>query len=512
MRLFLLITLFFQFTAQIISQTPQVTWGPELQKPRKTDVSKLIGCDKTSFYCIRDVYSIFSANQKMLEKYSIKTMKLEYVREMRLPEINGHKLKYDDIYILNGKILLFSSAYFSEQDKKIAYVQKLNAEDGSLIGQPKEIDYIVAEKKRNSGDFTFVLSEDSTKILIAANAPYDKYSNEKFSYKMINSNAEILWQASLELPYKDKYFKISNYKIDESGDVYMLASVTKEKEDRERKKPDYIYNIVKYNPSTKVTSEIPISFSDKYISDIGFASASKEKLAVGGFYSNKNALGLAGTFYMSVDKATNKITSVGTRDFTTEFLGEFMSARRAGKHKELYDFSIDHFITQSDGGLIMVAEQYYVNVVTVCNPKGGCTTTYYYHYHGIIVASFNKDASLNWIKHIPKYQMSTNDGGYNSSYSFVLTDNKFHFIYNDHPKNLDPERNPKSYRNGISRKMVTVDVAMNPEDGSFTKTALFSAKEERIYTRPKIATQLTKDMSLFYAIKRKKFKFGIVKY
>ncbi len=512
MKKFIIACLYILNVICLGAQTPQLEWGPELVRPRRTEIAGFLGCDKNSFYCVRNVRSFFSVRIGAIEKYSKKTMTLEYVKEFKMPEVNGKELQYEDMFILNGQILVFSSAYFSDQNKKIAYVQKINTNDGSLAGQPKEIDQIVADKKRNSGSFSFIVSNDSTKILIARNDPYEKYANEKFSYKLLDANTNIIWSASLELPYKDKYFSISNYRVDNSGKVYMLASVMKEKEDREKKKPSYSYNLISYNNASKSLKEMPISLGDKYISDIRFAITPKGNIAVGGFYSNKNAAGLAGTFFMSVDKEKNQVLSQGTKDFSSEFLTEFMSARHADKHKELYNYSVDYLVSQSNGGLIMVAEQFYVNVVTTCQPKGGCTTTYYYNYNDIIVVSFNPDASVKWMKHIPKTQVSANDGGYHSSYSFVVTNDKLNFIYNDNPKNLKPDADPKRTKNGISKKMVTVIVGMNISDGNFNKTSMFSAKEERIYTIPKIAMQLSKNQSLFYAIKRKKFKFAIITY
>jgi len=512
MKKFIIACLYILNVICLGAQTPQLEWGPELVRPRRTEIAGFLGCDKNSFYCVRSMRSFFSVGIGAIEKYSKKTMTLEYVKEFKMPEVNGKELQYEHMFILNGQILVFSSAYFSDQNKKIAYVQKINTNDGSLAGQPKEIDQIVADKKRNSGSFSFIVSNDSTKILIARNDPYEKYANEKFSYKLLDANTNIIWSASLELPYKDKYFSISNYRVDNSGKVYMLASVMKEKEDREKKKPSYSYNLISYNNASKSLKEMPISLGDKYISDIRFAITPKGNIAVGGFYSNKNAAGLAGTFFMSVDKEKNQVLSQGTKDFSSEFLTEFMSARHADKHKELYNYSVDYLVSQSNGGLIMVAEQFYVNAVTTCQPKGGCTTTYYYNYNDIIVVSFNPDASVKWMKHIPKTQVSANDGGYHSSYSFVVTNDKLNFIYNDNPKNLKPDADPKRTKNGISKKMVTVIVGMNISDGNFNKTSMFSAKEERIYTIPKIAMQLSKNQSLFYAIKRKKFKFAIITY
>ena len=267
----------------INAQTLQLEWGPELVRPRKTDIGGLIGCDKNSFYCVRNVHSFFSVRTGAIEKYSKKTMTLEYVKEFKMPEVNGKELQYEDMFILNGQILVFSSAYFGDQNKKIAYVQKINTNDGSLAGSPKEIDQIVADKKRNSGSFSFIVSNDSTKILIARNDPYEKYANEKFSYKLLDGNTNVLWSASLELPYKDKNFSISNYRVDNSGKVFMLAKVLKEKEDRERKKPIYTFNLISYNNATKSLKEMQITLGDKYISDVSFAITPKGNIAIGGF-------------------------------------------------------------------------------------------------------------------------------------------------------------------------------------------------------------------------------------
>lgn len=312
------------------------------------------------------------------------------------------------------------------------------------------------------------------------------------------------------MPYKDKYVDVSNYCVDENGKVFMLANVTKEKSERERKKPRYSYNLISYDPRTSKLHELPITLDNRYISDISFGIMPKGNIVISGFFSNESYDGVAGIFYLSVDKEKDEILLKGSKDFSSEFLSEFMSEKRAKKRRELFKYKIDHLIAQTDGGLYMIAEQYYVVVVTQCNPKGGCTTTYNYYYNDIIVANINIDASVEWIRKIPKAQLSVNDFGYFSSYSLVLSNQKLNFIFNDHPKNLEDAKR-KRLKNGISRKMVTVLASIDAA-GNVTKTAMFSAKQERIYTRPKIALQLDPNHSLFYAIKKKKYKFGIINY
>ncbi|MCD6069366.1 MAG: hypothetical protein K0S33_4192 [Bacteroidetes bacterium] len=510
MRKFLLLFILAAISTGLGAQTVNLTWGPEMSRPKKTDISGLIGADKTSFYCLRTSMALFSRGDMALEKYNKTNMELEYVKDFELPKVNGKDLSFGAVYILQGKMLVFAFRYDKDQDKNIAYVQKVNTSDGAMIGTPKEIDYIAATKRRNSGSFDFVLSEDSSKILLLHNEPFEKYSKEKFSYKVFDANANEIWSAALELPYTDKAFTISNYRVDNDGNVFMLASIEKEKADRERKKPRYRYELISYLYKTKSVKETEISIEDKFITDVAFRINEKGNIVIGGFYSNKTSYGLAGTFFLSMDRESRKVLSSGYKDFSTEFLGEFMSARRAEKHKELYNYSIDYLVTKSDGGVYMIGEQYYMYTVTTTDPKTGAThTTYHYYYNDIIVVSVNPDASIAWVKKVPKLQHTTNDNGYYSSYSMDVVGDKLYLIYNDNPKNLLADAT--KVKNGITKKMVTV-LATVDSKGTLERNVMFVAKEAKIFTRPKIALQLGPKESLFYAIKKKKYKFGRINY
>lgn len=502
----LLLCLF--LTADLFCQDPKVTWGKDLAMPRKSDIADIIGFDKNSFYCLRSHRSLFNYSMS-LEKYSKAKLTLEYVKEFKLPDMNGKQLQFERIFLLKGTFLVFASAYDKEQDKNIAYVEKIDAASGSVASPFEEVDHINAIKKRNAGSFDFILSSDSGKILIARNEPYDKYANEKFCYKLLDSRAKVLWTAELELPYKDKYFSISNYRVDGEGKVFMMATVTKEKEEREKKKPNYSYSVISYDPQKKKLKETEISLGDRFISGISFALTSKGTLAIGGFYSNKTSDGQVGTFFMAMDKETGKIITRGDKDFSKEFLMEFMSERRAEKQKELYNYRINYIVTKDDGGIYLVAEQYYMQVVTNYNPKGGSTTTYHYYYNDIIVINLNPNASIEWVRKIPKYQHTVNDNGYYSSYSFFTSKNKLYFVYNDHPKNLLPDQ--KKIRSGIGKKMVTV-LASVDVNGKMDARSLFAANEEKIYARPKMSYSLSDNELLFYAIRKKKSRFGIINY
>ncbi len=502
--LFALICLFTGLNAQQVN----ISWGPELKEPKKTDLTSIIGANKQSFYCLRQGSGFFNNDEIYLEKYSRSLLKLEYIRPVRLKGLNDRRLLFERAFVLNHNILVFMSYYDRSEDRNTAFVQIISADDGSVIEAAKEVDVIAAQKRSNAGSFDFVLSADSSKILIMHNEPFDKYANEKFSYKVLNENAKEIWSAALELPYRDKSFRVSNYVVDNDGHVYMLASIEKEKGEKERKKPGYHYALLSYNYQSKQLQEKKIELGDRFISDIAF-DVQNNQLIIGGFYSNKSAMGLIGTFFRTMDARTGMLINQGSSDFSTEFLAGFMSKRRAEKHKELYDYRIDHFVTRPDGGIYLIAEQYYYVVSTVCNPRGGCNTTVNYYYNDIIVVNINSDSNVGWVKKLPKYQHTSNDNGFYSSYAMAAANSKLYFIFNDHPKNLKP--NSKKVRDGVSRKMITV-VATIDRDGNVQKEPLLGSSTGRIYTRPKVSLLMGNKETVLYAIKRRTFKFALVKY
>ena len=110
----------------------------------------------------------------------------------------------------------------------------------------------------------------------------------------------------------------------------MLAKATKNRSEREYKKPINKHKLQSYNHNSEKIKETVISLDNKYISDLSFSLMAGE-IIPGGFFSNKNRVDLAGTFYFNVDKNTQLFTSERMHDFSNEFMSEFMLERRAKK-------------------------------------------------------------------------------------------------------------------------------------------------------------------------------------
>lgn len=68
MKKIILFILFLSLVWETKCQTVSVTWGPDLFKPKKTDISMMIGSDASSFYCLRTLSSFFNGYEYTIEK------------------------------------------------------------------------------------------------------------------------------------------------------------------------------------------------------------------------------------------------------------------------------------------------------------------------------------------------------------------------------------------------------------------------------------------------------------
>jgi predicted transcriptional regulator len=520
-KIIVVIFVFLKCIQGIHSQDIDVSWGPLLKENKGGTIVAIVGHDQNGYYAVRN-YVVASAlityaDKLYLERYT-NNHEMEYSHEIKLKDEELGKLKYEGIFYVGGKLIMFTSHYDKKGDRNIAYAEHLS-ESGEPEGDRVEVDRLFSDKVANKGSFQFIVAEDHSKILVIHQEMYKKDSREKFFYKMFDQNLKVLWEKKMELPFKDKYSSVGGYKIDAGGKVYAQCGVTNEK--KEKGKANYTYYIIEYDPTADKMEKYHVNLAGKYISEITYADDPKHNnIVCAGFYSNKSGAGMAGVFYLRINKESKEITEKGIKDFGKEFLAQFIGEKKASKGKEAYSFDMRHFILREDGGAILVAEQYYVQ--EVCRSSGGTGLTVqrcdlHYYYKDIICASINPDASIAWVTRVPKFQHSVNDGGFYSSYLISMKGNQIFFLFNDNPKNMKllATANAKKGK-GVPVKMMTnpkksvallytVDMAT----GEIDSKPLFNAKSDKAtILRPKLYRQINDKDIVIYGERGKNYKFG----
>ncbi|MEL6925905.1 MAG: hypothetical protein AAFO94_17820, partial [Bacteroidota bacterium] len=332
---------------------------------------------------------------------------------------------------------------------------------------------------------------------------------------------------------------VEEYRVDNEGNVYLVGVIYQDRNRTRRQGlPTYQYNVLTYTNGGGEAEEYKIDLSGKFITDLTLRPDNNGELICAGFFSERNSYSIKGTFFFRLDPIKKEMYNKNLKEFEFEFLTEYMSrgetsrARRRegrGNGPELYRYSLDDLILRSDGGAVLVAEQYFVQEVfrdqymnggfygsRLYNPYGlgfnnGNRYDRYYNYNDIIVVNINAEGGIDWTTRIPKRQETFNDGGYFSSYAMSIVQDKLFFIFNDNGRNFDPSKNENRLY-AFNGKYSVIAVTEVNTDGSAQTYPLFSNRDAEVVTRPKICKQIGRRSMIVYGERGRKFRFANVRF
>lgn len=502
------------FTAgQMVAQEYGISWGEEIKIGKNESNFRIIGSDKENFYTIKDIRG--KKKSVRIEVYNAKTLNRSRFIDLDLPTIEGQNPELTEVFHLRGRWVFILTGFNKSIGANAAYAFIMDDLDGQA-SSPIILDSVKGFGRVRDTNFGFRISNDSTKVLVYHDTPYEKKSNESFSLKVYNTDLTLLWQKRLELPYDKGTFEINDYIVDNKGDVYMVSGISTDKsapaknwKSARRKR----YVLVSYSWQNNKVKEYDVNLKDKWIISLTTGVDPNNNLVIGGFYSNDQYFTIAGTFFFAIDGETKTIKKKGLMPFSEGFLKQFMSEKRAGKGQELSDFYFDHFVLAEDGSALIVAEQYYVTErVSTDFTTGRTVVTYVYNFDDIIVVKMNADGVMEWAQKIAKRQNTASDKGAHSSYALARVGEKLHFIFNDHPDNIklikeNKQSELRSYNN-IKKSvaaLATIDV-----DGFIRREALFDSKDGATILKPKVFYQPDAHSIILFAQYKKRYKFGRV--
>lgn len=502
------------------AQAPlNVKWGKEFNAPRNSTVADIIGYDASGFYVLKSKFAAFSNSTLELDKFDNNLNPSKSI-ELELSE-GGKRTNLEHIVHLDGQLLMFTS--FPDQRTKInaLYVQPVNKQTllPSNTNKVKiaEINY-EGNSKRNSGSFSFRLSQDSSKVLIFYSLPYDYREPEKFGFLVMDKEMNQLWQQNVTLPYRDDLFDVESFKVDNYGNVYLLGLLYKDVRRAKRKgEANYQYKVLSYTDQGATAREYSVSLPDKFLTDMQIGIRSNKDIVCSGFYSDQGKLSIRGTFFLSIDAETKEIKTKSFKEFDIDFITQNMTERQAekakrkeerGQEQELYEYDLDKLIVRSDGGALLIGEQFFINTVTTTtyfNRMPMTRTVTHYYYNDIIMVSIRPDGTIDWAVKIPKRQHSVDDGGFYSSYAMAINRDKIYFVFNDNPNNLDYSGVGRVSQTPSRNQVVTV-VSVNPRGEM--KRQILGAGAGEVIIRPKVCEQISYSEMLLFGQRRRTQQFG----
>jgi len=505
----------------------QIVWSEDLKASKKSTLSDLLTGAKGDFFAIKHQRKGFYglSSSFSLEHFD-KNMKFLKANEIEIM-FEKKELKMENLVFYGNELLLFSSFSNTKLKKNFLFVQTVNQNTLKLNDDLKKVAEISFEKKSryNNGNYGFEVSRDSSKMLVYYNMPYDKKDNEKYGFHVFDINMKELWHKQVVLPYSDQLFDVQDYEVSNNSDVYLVGKLYDEKfKESIKDEPNYAYKIIAYKDAGNVSVTSDIELKDKYIQALNIAINNNDEIIGTGFYSNSSGQGVKGVFFTRLNKETGKIEKQSYKEFGVDFIKQNLTIKeekkvdkkiKKGDNVEMYKYYLDNIVFKEDGGVVIVAEQYFVrtSTYTVYSQNGGSRTytTYHYYYNDIIVSSISPEGDIVWTEKIAKRQRTSNDQGFYSSYALAVKDNKLYFIFNDNVKNYFDNKQGE-YFNGFAGglKSSVVTMVILDTDGNKTKEVLFNTKDQEIIIRPKVCEQLNDELVIF-GQKKKTQKYAKVK-
>ncbi|BDS10520.1 hypothetical protein [Aureispira anguillae] len=400
---------------------------------------KVIDAEEKNYFSLDGNRSIAVKTYK--GKVFIQVFDTKTTKELYRNDYNDFPKKIDYFTIL--KINHKAYYVYSYFDKKSKYsriaAREIKASNGTL-GSSKTL---VSTKERFWGlgihsfgnpiwhkrnTFQIIKSSDESKFLIQySNFNYKKDIKLAFGFHVFDKNMKKLWYKNKALlPYDSKEVGCLAYTLSNTGKIYSLVRIWKEQRfeicsiDQDYKiknnKLDFPKNIFPAVAQLKEDKDGNIVCSVLYEKDVTAIFMGKVLVQ--------------GILYFKVDKEGNLLAQLDY-EYPKDFAAQYTPKEKKEKKKHgIANLKLLEVLSQKDGSTILICEQQEINT------KYGPNATTSYDYGNVVLAKFNSDASLSWIKKIPKRQTG---GGILSqkSIKYIHTNNYHYVLYVDNPKNLN---------------------------------------------------------------------------
>ncbi len=522
----IVITISSLFYTELNAQPYQLTarWGEEIKANRRTTLNDIIGSDETGFYAIRTKASMFLDFTFTLEHYGNDLRPINSV-ELELTT-NGRQRTGEFALFANNEIYIFSSYADPQTRINDLYVQQVSKK--TLQATPPvsiaKIDFN-GQKRRNDGAFEFRQSRDKSKLLIYSKLPFEKNEPEKFELLVLDKEMKPLWQKQITIPYRDQLFDLESMRISNDGEVHLLGLVYKDKRTEIRKgEANYSYELLSYYDKGTREERTPLSLAGKFITDMQIGILDNKDIVCAGFYSETGTLTIKGTYFLKLDAKTRTVITNTSKEFELDFITQNLTEREArkvgrraenDKDIELFQFQLDQLVVDNTGGVFMIGEQYFIKrrITTIRNPTTGAVTTrtdFLYYYNDIITIRINASGEILWSQKIPKRQLSTNDGGASSSYTFGVRNGQLLFMYNDSPENINYNGKGPVARAELNPNYGIVMLCSVSGSGEVKRQPVFGTKEVSVLIRPKVCEQISSNEFVLFGQRGKKQQFAIL--
>ena len=508
------------FTGTLSAQT--IKWSKPQKYGRAGDVRQVLTTPSEDVYVARSGGRGFGSSQRLtIDKYRASNLQLMRQEEYDLRYDNSRS-EYDFILPFGERIYLFTSNNDRARKENRLLCQEIDYDRLRTAGEPQVVARAEAKLLRE-GEFSYSISPDSTHLLIYNSQPLKRREAERFDLRVFDQNMELQWERSVTLPYTRDFFDVTSLEVDEQGNAYVLGIVYSELNRLRRNgNATYTYTILAYRNGGQEVIEYPVQLPGVFINGMTMRVNNSGELVANGLYSNRRTDQARGAFFLRIDPITKEVVAANKKEFDFEVitqsmggLGKAIARNREDSSNErrapeLRNYTIRDIVLRSDGGTVMIAEQYFVTSTVTSDQNGVTTSRDIYHYQDILLTNIRPDGTIEWTTRIPKRQVSEEDFGRYSGFVHAVSKGKIYLFFNDHDRNFKKERKVRPRPYGGKRNAVFALVAVDAS-GKWTAEKLGSARKVKAIPRPQVARQTARNEITLVGNWRRKFRVGVLK-
>jgi hypothetical protein len=314
---------------------------------------------------------------------------------------NSNRLEIVHFTVLGERILLFVGEQNPGESTQTLYYYAYSL-DGTA--EAERVPLLTAPKKEAlRSSLRFVHSINKQLLACVQQFPHDATDHPiRLAYHLFQQGQPGPRSYEFDLPYTgtDAY-ELKEAELSNSGNLHVLA-----KKEAGRRQPanDVRYVLARYRIADEQVLETPLYFSDSLITDLTFQLSPSEEVFMGGFYSRSQADQAYGLVFVRLDSADHAMTVSSFTPFSTSFLGRYLNERQLNRGNALTDFYLDKIILRSDGGMLFLAEQFYLTYVNYYDAYGFLSYQEEYHYDDVAAFSVSPAGEVEWHALVPKSQ------------------------------------------------------------------------------------------------------------
>ncbi|MBI3136118.1 MAG: hypothetical protein HYZ14_15690 [Bacteroidetes bacterium] len=434
MKQLLFIVLLFAGGSQAFPQLEAPLKGSEYSTARKENFNGFIGENSSTLFTIDYLY-ISRKKQELIVRKFYKT-DLKLVDSKNIYEIppDGFYGEPIEVFYHNDSIFIFSNLYDEQQKTLFITLEVFDINYEKLISTT--VDTL-------PDDETLHIVEEQTKngFVLIRSHKFSNLTEQEMDVKYLSETGSVNWSKTLKSPMALQNLDIEKILYTAGGPLYVMCNYNYDPAnlsgDDDQEMINNKYALWAYDPQTNFLKEFELRMKGKWLNGIRLELNPYNQLVLAGYFNETRYHTVCGTFSLILGPELNIIQSSFYK-LSPETLARFIEEKDREKVKELEDYQLNDMAMLENGSFFLLGERYYKYIERTYDPRTNITTTTeHYNYNSIIVSYFDSVGNHLWTDRIPKYQSSTNDFGYFSSFTHLNTGKEIYLFFNDSEKNND---------------------------------------------------------------------------